>query len=89
MMIDELNLVHDYTSRVDYVANLLSRCMHACARVHNPGREVRFSGKFPVPGTVRDAFPGPGLWFPGLQIQKSKSQIFWSKTNPGITVAVM
>ena len=31
MMIDELNLVHDYTSRVDYVANLLSRCMHACA----------------------------------------------------------
>ena len=61
----------------------------AQARVHNPGREVRFPGKFPVPGTVRDAFPGPGFWLPGFQIQKSKSQIFWSKTNPGITVAVM
>ena len=60
----------------------------AC-RVHNSGREVRFPGKFPVPGTVRDAFPGPGFWFPGFQIQKSKSQIFWSKTNSGITVAVM
>ena len=59
------------------------------SRVHNPGREVRFPGKFPVPGTVRDAFPGPGFWLPGFQIQKSKSQIFWSKTNPGITVAVM
>jgi len=58
-------------------------------RVHNPGREVRFPGKFPVPGTVRDTFTGPVFWLPGFQIQKSKSQIFWSKTNPGITVAVM
>jgi len=62
---------------------------HDSYRVHNPGREVRFPGKFPVPGTVRDAFTGPVFWLPGFQIQKSKSQIFWSKTNSGITVAVM